>query len=607
MFRKLQPWVCAGVAVGAPAAMLALGCGEAAAFAAAGVALASFGEASPWLVALGVVPLFQLLPGDPPANLAEAMAAAGVAGPGTIAADPAALWIEMRALAGCFAVFALARTAAGRSQAAAWWALAGVAAFGCYEGALGVASGVGATPASGTLVHRGQYAALLELTFGAGCGLAAAAWAGRAWSERLEDKALLGAALGLAAAGLSLAGIGLSLSRTGIVAGGLGAVIAAAWFGRKNAWALGAAALVTIGLVLGAPRALDRFEELAAARGDPGRRAVWADSLELAGESWLTGVGFGSYPSAFRRSSFYLPRKSVDNAHSDYLEWLVELGAPAAGLMLGALAYCLLGAIRGARKSPLAAGCAIGVGAVLLHAAVDLPLQRPGLAALTAAMFGLSSGIGARHGAPGTACAHPVCRSGGARALGVLAIALALTPLETPQQLYLAAGAASAQGDPTRAAQLYESALDRNLLAAPAWLRLAEIERSNGNSDRAILFLEAAREIEPFTLRTEWPLAEIELERGETASAMRRLGGLVAAAPDLLDAALHTASRSGVDPNRLQRLVPREDPEAAGRYLAFLARSENGDRLPEAYASLGAPELPQLYRDWLAREADFQP
>lgn len=586
--------MCATAAVGAPLAMLTGEGREALGFGLAGLALLLCGEASWSLAALALLPFLQLLPGgSPPAELTGAMAAAGVAGPGTHAVDPTAVWPEALALAGCLAVFALARTAARLSPAAAWWALAVVAGFGCYEGALGVASGVDAAPASGTLVNRGQYAALLELTFGAGCALAAASWAGRTWRERLEERPLLGGLLGLAGVALSLAGIASSLSRTGVVAGALAAIAAALWFGRRRAWVLVLAGVLAAGLAFWAPRALDRFEQLANAGGDPGRSAVWTDSIDLAREHWLTGVGAGSFSSAFRRSSFYLPRKSIEHAHSDYLERLVELGAPAAALLCGAILWTVVRAARGPGKRPLGAGCLLGVGALLLHATVDLPLEHPGIAALAAALLGFAAPVGARHAAPGPA-------------LGLLTAALALVPVQTPQQLYRAAGKASARGDLSQAERLYRVALDRNLHTAPAWLRLSEIARSRGESDRALLFARAARTVEPFTLRTEWPLAELELE-SDPAAALERLSGLVATAPDLLDAALHTASRSGVDPAALQRLVPPDNPEAAGRYLAFLVRNQASDILPKAYARLGAPDLPQPYRDWLAREAGFQP
>src|SRR5690606_34299114 len=115
----------------------------------------------------------------------------------------------------------------------------------------------------------------------------------------------------------------------------------------------------------------------------------------------------------------------------------------------------------------------------------------------------------------------------------------------------------------------YRQALDRNLHAAPSWLRLAELERAAGRPDRAVLFARAARWVEPFTVRTEWPLAELELASGEATTGLERLSALVAAAPDLLDAALHTASRSGASLPQLERIVPAGEPEAAGRYLAF--------------------------------------
>jgi hypothetical protein len=178
----------------------------------------------------------------------------------------------------------------------------------------------------------------------------------------------------------------------------------------------------------------------------------------------------------------------------------------------------------------------------------------------------------------------------------------------SPQRLYEEAAEASAQGEIAEAEDLYRGALDRNLSTAPAWLRLAELERGRGRDSRARLFFEAARAVEPFTLRTEWPLAEIELASGETRIGLKRLAALVAAAPDLLDAALHTAWRSGAEePEELEQLVPPGDPEAAGRYLAFLTRNQLAGQLPGAFARLGEPELPTAYRDWLAREAGFRP
>ncbi|MCB9385873.1 MAG: O-antigen ligase family protein [Bryobacterales bacterium] len=589
MLHAAKPWVCAAAAVGPPLAWLLLGEGEQAATLAAGLGLLVCGQAPLALVVLAALPLFQWAPAAAPDELGEAMRAIGVTGPGTIAADPAALLGETRGLVWLLAAHALGRGAA-RSKPARLAAVAAVAAVGCFEGALGIAGGGGA-PASGAIVHRGQFAALLELSLGAGSGLAAYAWAEKPWRERLDERSLPWAAAGAAAIALSLGGIAFSLSRTGIVAGLLAAAAAFVWFGGRRSWALGGALALLLALGWTAPRAIGRFERLAQQGGDAGRTAIWLDSVQLVEKHALTGVGLGSFPAAFERTSCYLPRKGVDNAHSDYLEWAVELGLPAALLLFGAIASALL-AVEWPDK--LAAGCAIGAVAVLLHATVDLPLQSPGLAALTAALLGLAAPAPIRGRMP-------------AVALGLATLALAFVSIPSAQDAYLAAGQASAVGDLDRAVALYRQALDRNLHAAPAWLRLAEIERARGHVDRALLFARAARQVEPFTLRTEWPLAELELQTGHAAEAVDRLAMLVSEAPDLLDAALLTASRSGVETAALERLPPPDDPESAARYLAFLVRNGRAEALPQAYARLGSPELPEPYLDWLAREADFQP
>ncbi|MEZ5365266.1 MAG: O-antigen ligase family protein [Bryobacterales bacterium] len=569
MLNAAKPWLAAAAAVGAPATLLLLGRRDSAAFALAGLALLVCGRAPVWLLALAALPAFQFLPAPPPSALAEAMQAAGVSGPGVLAMDPSALLVEMRGLAGCLTVYALARTARVSSQARRF-AVAAIAALGCLEGAMGLAAGGGA-PADGAMVHRGQYAALLELTLGAACGLLAAEWSGKPWRERLEEKSLLWAVLGAAAIALSLGGIAFSLSRTGIVAGLLAASTAVVWFSGKRSWALGSALALLLALGWTAPRAIDRFERLAAEGGDPGRTAIWLDSVQLMGKHALTGVGLGSFPAAFERTSCYLPRKSVDNAHSDYLEWAVELGLPTALLLFAAIVSALLAV---EWRDRLAAGCAIGAAAVLLHATVDLPLQSPGLAALTAALLGLAADDGSR-GAGLLACTRasrpereeqprgdrqtPIRGRMPAVALGLAAVALASVSIPSAQDAYLAAGKASAAGEVDRAVALYRQALDRNLHAAPAWLRLAEMDTLADTLTAPCSLLAPPARVEPFTLRTEWPLAELELQTGHAPEAVDRLAALVSAAPDLLDAALLTASRSGVETAALERLPQPDD------------------------------------------------
>jgi hypothetical protein len=100
----------------------------------------------------------------------------------------------------------------------------------------------------------------------------------------------------------------------------------------------------------------------------------------------------------------YLPLKTIDHAHSDYLETLVELGVPAGLFLLGVLAFFWartawrIAEFGNHRPKMIALGCWLGASGILLHAAVDFPLRIPAVAALAAVLAGVASGLSAsRH------------------------------------------------------------------------------------------------------------------------------------------------------------------------------------------------------------------
>ena len=48
----------------------------------------------------------------------------------------------------------------------------------------------------------------------------------------------------------------------------------------------------------------------------------------------------------------YLPQKTVDYAHNDYLQWFLELGIPGATLLIGTVGFVFIGTIRSIQKMP---------------------------------------------------------------------------------------------------------------------------------------------------------------------------------------------------------------------------------------------------------------
>jgi O-antigen ligase len=151
--------------------------------------------------------------------------------------------------------------------------------------------------------------------------------------------------------------------------------------------AIGCAAIV---LLTGA----STFDRLDALTSDTEMRPkITAAVLRAIGDNWLSGTGYGSFADIF---PLYQPLSVVgfvDLAHDDYLENALELGVPAACLLVGAVLYlggrCLVGVFRRRRDViyPLA-----GVAATVLvgvHSALDFSLQIPAVAVGYAVILGI--------------------------------------------------------------------------------------------------------------------------------------------------------------------------------------------------------------------------
>ncbi len=130
------------------------------------------------------------------------------------------------------------------------------------------------------------------------------------------------------------------------------------------------------------------------------RLKIYQVTLEAIKTAPLTGFGFGTYADAIPRFRDERIDGPFDKAHSTYLEMAVEVGLPAAALIL----LALVGLIRqcaSAIRTPNTASAypAIGLGVTALvatHSLVDFSMQIPAVAALYAMVMGIAVGQSVR-------------------------------------------------------------------------------------------------------------------------------------------------------------------------------------------------------------------
>jgi len=284
----------------------------------------------------------------------------------------------------------------------------------------------------GPFVNRNHFAGYMLLVVPVALALLAEAW--RAYSHRVgaapnarrslvglqttEGTRLVWAALP------PLLGIGAllaSTSRGGILAFFASLGLAAAGIRARRGTPAWAAAFIFAAVALtwfGLERLEVRY--LRSADDAPGRTVVWRESVAaMHGARWATGYGFNAYADAISRvPAWKLPAGATPwpaavetplligervgyrapgdlrglawyrEAHSDYVQLLVEAGVP--GLLLGLWAG--LAALTAARRDPWLFAALAGV---LMHVFVDFDLQIPAIGALFVVVAALA---GARDG-----------------------------------------------------------------------------------------------------------------------------------------------------------------------------------------------------------------
>ncbi len=153
------------------------------------------------------------------------------------------------------------------------------------------------------------------------------------------------------------------------------------------------ALLAGVLLLLLAGQSLDR--KLWESGSDFATRAeIYSQTLTAIRERPLLGTGLGSFEAVYRSHRTAEIRPGARMAHNDYLELALELGIPAAALLVSSVLILAVGCARGiwARRRDYefpAAGVAVCI-LVGAHSLVDFSLQIPAVAAAFSLVLGVA-------------------------------------------------------------------------------------------------------------------------------------------------------------------------------------------------------------------------
>ena len=269
--------------------------------------------------------------------------------------------------------------------------------------------------------------------------------------------------------------------------------------------------------------------------GGTGRYQLWTAAVEEFRAHPVLGGGAGSY-QLWWATNPQLPY-FVRDAHSLFLETLGELGLVGLGLLLGALGFGVVTALRrlrgrtDAERAAIAALCA-SLLAWAFAAALDWMWEMPLVTGVAILCLGLIAGPATALEASSSALAeHPTARARRGRRsfnVGIAVIAAAWlvicaqgAPLLSELRLEDSRRAA-ARGDFEAAAQAARGARTFQPWAGTPYRQLALIERDRGDTAAARRFIDAAIDREPGNFELWAIAADIESDAGNPEEARRR-------------------------------------------------------------------------------------
>lgn len=205
---------------------------------------------------------------------------------------------------------------------------------------------------------------------------------------------------------VAAATIAMALLQTGSRAGTLSAFVGiivfmiAAAFAQLLRWRQAVSLIILLcgaGLLLLSISGMGIVERLEMLDTDESaRRAIYDLVLGAIGDAPLLGSGLGTFPEVFTiyRTESFETFRTISEAHNSYLENALELGVPAAVLLMATLAaiaeanVVALWRRRRGRLFPVLGLAALAT--VAVHATVDFSLEIPAVAVTYAALAGVA-------------------------------------------------------------------------------------------------------------------------------------------------------------------------------------------------------------------------
>jgi O-antigen ligase len=198
--------------------------------------------------------------------------------------------------------------------------------------------------------------------------------------------------IGIAAVLLVIVGIALNGSLAAISLAFPVFIASGALFPQARRWRVialpvGGMALIGGVVLLGSTPIATVITEGGAETSIHMRQTIRSTTVSAIRDSFPVGTGLGSFEQVYRQYEDLtaVTSKYVNHAHNDYLELVLELGAPGLLLILLFLCWWGIAAIkmwRSPLSTPFGRAASIASAAILAHSVVDYPLRTAAIAAI---------------------------------------------------------------------------------------------------------------------------------------------------------------------------------------------------------------------------------
>lgn len=349
-----------------------------------------------------------------------------------------------------------------------------------------------------------------------------------------------------------------------------------------------AAALAVATVVCGHEFVVSRFGQ---AQPYAVRHSFLLSSVEMFNARPLTGFGFGTWPFAYKRFALIDTGSFANHAHSEWAQWAAEGGLPMLLLMVGLGIWCF--------RAAVTSWWGVGILAVLVHAIVDYPFVRLGLAVW---VFGLMGAMDRRSLRLGWSCPRlAIAPVAAALILGVFvagrdAYADLLftkgTVASVTRAVQVSGGRTEyhrrlAALDPEHAVQHLRIALRLNPLDTRSRIELAtEVEATGGVQEAEQLLREAARLDKQYA--PAWALANHYLRTGATSAFWHWARRAAEMAPENLSGLFELCFHATEDPRVVYEHVV-QDTRLVSRYIAFLVQQGRSESVADLIATIRGP------------------